>query len=147
MEDTLLSMTAWVYLYRKPILRVSDMCLAGTVWCFLIYFMGATIIGGQNILRADLRDTVISDSIKLQGQQDRQERMDATQTRQWAAINQLQTDSATFKAQVAELTAGQESVTHILYVILAAIVLKSVIDVLRDNQKPRYKQHPEPEYD
>lgn len=124
----------WIHARRQGIARAADILIAASLWCFLVYFMGGSIIGGQTNA-ADLRDTIVADTIKIQSHNDRIEKLELDQNRQWNTIGALQTDDATLKAEYLEMKSGLEDVTHILYVILAAIILKSVIDVLRDNKQ------------
>lgn len=137
MADRFLDIAAWLHKRRRALLRVSDGCLAGVLWCFLVYFLGANLVGGKPIVGSDLRDTVVSNSITLKSQGDTINRLEGDQSRQWGIIGSLQMETATFRAEMTALKEGQEGVTHILYVILAAIILKSIIDVMRDDRKTR----------
>ena len=134
MRDLMWGVVMWMHPRRRTVLLVSDACLAGSLWCCLVYFVGASLLGGQFVPAQDLHDTIVENTIKIQAQGDRIEKLESDQVRLWGAIGTLQTDIASVKADISSMKDGQKGITEMLYVILGSLIIKIVIDVMRNKQ-------------
>ena len=130
--DKMIAMSIWMIRHRRVILMTSNLCLAAALFCMLGYTMSAEVIRGQEEGSAYSNP---ENSVRIAALRERMRSIEDEEQRQWSSIIALQTDMATNKADIASIREGQETNTHLLYAVIAAVLIQIISAFLRDRKE------------
>ena len=125
----------WMWVRRHLISTLADLLIVASMACMLAYGIDSELTAGQDANFSNLHDTIVSDTIKIQDSRDRITALENAQAKRDEAITALNQAQLLIHNEVEGLKANQETITHLLYAILFAILSKSILDLFKAQQQ------------
>jgi hypothetical protein len=120
---------------KSIIVSVVELLLACGLSVMIISGLTYNIIGKPVLENDDtLRDIVISSRERINSQDSRLSKLDEAQSRQWAMIGALTTDVSAIHTEQLAMKETQALAMKLLYAILTAILVKTLIDMMKAKQ-------------